>query len=72
MYDAHSLPSTPPQRTITPTKMTTLNKSMEFDAGGGEASGSEDSDEDLLEQFTSSEFYTAGECTVLCVELLHQ
>ena len=45
---------------------------MEFDAGGGEASGSEDSDEGLLEQFTSSEFYTAGEYTVLCVELLHQ
>ena len=47
--------------------MTKLNKSMEFDVGGGEASGSEDSDEDLLEQFTGSEFYTAGKCTIVCV-----
>ena len=47
--------------------MTKLNKSMEFDVGGGEASGSEDSDEDLLEQFTGSEFYTAGKSTIVCV-----
>ena len=52
---------------MTPTKMTKLNKSMEFDVGGGEASGSEGSDEDLLEQFTGSEFYTAGKCTMVCV-----
>ena len=52
---------------MTPTKMTKLNKSIEFDAGGGEASGSEDSDEDLLEQFAGSEFYTAGECSMQSV-----